>query len=299
MNVYENLEKATIEIKNRAKEAIKTEGYKGFISTKRASDLILPIHEAIKKDFIRFNIMEEQILPKLGERTGEMKIFGSQCSKRMDISILPKYINFKEEILDITDNKNKRKIDKYGKHVTENSLFVDIKSQFCSIGKNQGTLRTNFIGLNADIKERCPKTIIGNLTVLPIYEFDTEAMKEHKMRFSNNPINVEEYLIRFNKIQDTSSLNNSSITKFNKVALVLVDFSQKIPHIFTSHQELVKYGLVSSDFNMKYSYDNIKYTNFHESLINIYHNEHDIENIMKQESHKKPNRVPKKYKSKK
>ena len=298
MNTYENLEKAAIEIKNRAKKAITTEGYTGFMSSKKGSKLILPMHEAIKEDFVKLGIMEEQIYPKLGEHKGEMLVYGNQLSRRMDISIIPKYINLKEEIMDITDNKNKRKIDKYGKTVTENTLFVDIKSQFCSVGKNRKTLLTNFMGINADIKQRCPKAIIGNLTILPIYEFDTEAMKENKMKFLDKPINVEKALIEYNNLQNTSS-NSNGITTFNKVALVLVDFSQKIPYIFTSHQELVEHGLVSSDFNMKYSYDNIKYTNFHESLTNIYHNEHNIENIMKQETNKQPSRTPKKYKSKK
>lgn len=281
-SIYSNIQDAAIEIKREVEEAIKIGGYEKFNSLLRGSHYVMPIHEVVKLGFKNYGVKPELINPKLGERNGEVTIYGSRTSKKVDVVITPENIEKRPYVVNVSETRKNKRIDPYGIEYTENCICVDVKCPLVSIGKNSNTLFETFSGQTLDKKSRCPKIVIGNIVVIPLYEYDTEAMKNGEVKFSKKQTNIEKYLEQLNKLQRLSDYSDFLSTDLNdKVCLVVIDFSSDKPHVFKTHKELVESGIVSSNFPSEFSYDNINLSNFISSILNKYQNVHNIENIMK------------------
>ncbi len=114
---------------------------------------------------------------------------------------------------------------------------------------------------------RCPNMCLGEVYMIPVYEYDTKAARHNEVRFSARVGALEKYLFAFNAIAERNS-NQSDHYKYEKVCLLVVDFNREIPKIYSSDEELKSDGLISQDSTA--SIRNLTFTQFVPSLLEIY-----------------------------
>lgn len=118
-----------LRIKKMYEDAIVNGGRDGVHSLIRSKKLIDCIHEFIKHELVKQGVDTSKIIPPLGKTKPELTMAGFLKRKSQDISILgkpPKTEMIEEGVL--TGEK-----DKIGKDVMNNSISINIRSQFDSI----------------------------------------------------------------------------------------------------------------------------------------------------------------------
>ena len=154
------------------KELIETSIIEGGIKTKeamiRSSRPINFIHEAVKADFIRKGISPERIHSPLGSSNPELKLAGFIKQKHQDVCVTPEgYIPESETM---TEGIFREATDYYGKHYTERTISVNIRSQMSSLAKNFDTLYERTIAEAQNLHVRCQKMVLGEVYMIPVKE---------------------------------------------------------------------------------------------------------------------------------
>lgn len=228
---------------NKAKEALI-----------RSQKIINYIHEYIKRDFIDNGVNMNKIIPPLNFSNPELKIKGFLKSKNQDVSIVPslEYIDFAEA----------------GDPEAEKILTVNIRSQLSSLQKNIDTLYERTFAEALNLHLNFPKQCLGEVYLIPTHEYDDKAMLNNRVVFKSQS-KIESYIKMFQNINDRES-ENVDAYKYERVCLLVADFRQERPKLYSSTEELKRDGLVSEDFDIDMS--GLSINNFAKDLIQIYKN---------------------------
>lgn len=240
------LQKAVQEFKKLIEDSIRTGGTEGKTNLIRSSVPINLIHEAVKSELCRHGVKEEYIFPNIGESKGEMDMYGFLKKKAQDISVKPS----PKECLPKVEEVVLGKKDIYGKEFTEKTLSINVRSQLSSAAKNFDTLYERTFAESLNLHERCPSMVLGEVYMIAIREYDVSAADGKKVLFKplDNSIknHVEKYLNYFQLLNLRLS-SEMDKHKYEKVALLLVDFNPDIPKIYSSTNELIEDGLLAAD----------------------------------------------------
>jgi hypothetical protein len=256
----------------------KGNGLKAKESYIRSSKLINHIHELIKLGLILFDIDKEQIFPPVGEKTPEIQISGFLKQKNQDISVLPKNIKRERSRLTWGPMKYENIYDLYGFEYTSNCLVINVRSQISSLAKNADTLFERTFAEPLNLHLIYPELVLGEVYLIPLYEYDAESTKKNLIRFSTNQTNVKKYISFFSALNNRQSGNDfDQLYKYEAVALLIVDFSKDIPKIYNSTADLIADGIVEEDFPIELV--NISLNSFFTSILNEYSKRHNINNI--------------------
>lgn len=252
-------------IKYVIEEVIIELGSVGKTSLIRSQRLIKIIHELVKHELVMNDIKQDLIHPKINHTDGELKLYGFLKKKNQDICVLPEMVEPKMEVLNngliIGDE------DIYGEGYTEKILSINVRSQLSSIGKNIDTLYERTIAEALNLHVRCPKMVLGEIYLIPTYEYDEVLMKQKKIGFHKKPINIEMFINGFQSINNRSTTSSDNF-KYERVCLLIVDFSIETPKIYNSTDELIEDGLLPSD--TKFKYEGLGYDTFIKDLLSIY-----------------------------
>lgn len=201
----------------------------------RSQKIINYIHDYAKHELITNGINGDLILPPLWKSKPEAKIQWFLKKKNQDITYIPKDVNLKEKI----------KVEK--------CLTVNVRSQLSSMQKNIDTLyeRTFAEALNLHLEH--PQMCLWEVYMIPAYEYDDKAMTKNKVEFKAVS-KIEKYLEMFYAIADRNTTKWDEY-KYERVALIIVDFKRKTPKIYLSIEELIKDWLI--DKNTKITNDMI------------------------------------------
>lgn len=265
-----------ITFKRKIEEAILTGGVNGKQSIIRSSELINLIHDAVKNEFIIKGVNPENIFPPFNETKPELKMAGFLKQKDQDICVVPSVLQMQPTIINWGPLAFENKKDPYGANYSENTLVVNVRSQMSSLEKNSDTLFERTVAEALNLHMKYPKIVLGEVYLIPVYEYNDEMVKNHKVGFKNRQTNIEKYISFFN------SINGRKIGEddyaYERCALLIVDFSEDIPHLFKDSYELKKAGLISSNFNIEYA--SLNFHDFAEDILNVYAERFDLSNIL-------------------
>jgi hypothetical protein len=218
---------------------------------------------------MRNGVNLECLNPALGRSNGELSLSGFFKKKNQDICVVPNDVEAKKEILNFQGILYGQE-DKYGLNFTEKTLSINIRSQLSSSAKNFDTLyeRTSAEALNLHL--RCPKMVLGELYMIAVNEYDSSAADKKQIKYKNIKgvaNHIEKYLLSFSAVSGRKSTENDYF-KYERVCLLIVDFSQKVPKIYNTQEELKQDNLLP--VNSIASIKNLSFPNFISNLLDIY-----------------------------
>lgn len=266
------------EIKQLFENAILNDGLGGKTSLIRSQKLINILHEAVKGSLISNNVRSDNILPPLGQSKPELKIAGFLKKKDQDICVVPDGINKEKRLIDWGPLKAENQVDNLGSEYAENTLVINVRSQLSSLAKNTDTLfeRTFAEALNLHIIY--PKMVLGEVYLIPVYEYNDTSMISNKIEFKNNSTNLEKYISFFTSLNRRKDHTDSNeVFKYERCALIIVDFSKTPCKIYTNTEELKVDNLVSKDFSLELH--DISFDHCISDLLTVYSQRFNIDQI--------------------
>jgi hypothetical protein len=228
------------------------DGHKAKEALIRSQRIINLIHEFIKKEFERCGVPAQMIYPPIGHSSPEIKIKGFLKSKNQDVAIIP---TAQLVTLNNTISPAVAKV-----------LSVNIRSQLSSLSKNIDTLYERTFAEALNLHLSYPKQCLGEVYLIPTHEYDDKTMVKNKILFKKVS-KIEDYIRMFHAINGRRATNKDAY-KYERVCLLITDFRQKIPKLYSSIEELKKDGLVP--INTDVSLENLTIENFTEDLLSIY-----------------------------
>lgn len=278
-----NFQDAVNEFKRLLEKAITTgcndgkdcgDGLKAKESLIRSSKLINLIHEAVKNDLIAEGIQRNRIFPPAGALKPELKIAGFLKQKNQDVCVVPLNIRKQSIIIDWGPLATERITDPYGKKFCEASLVINVRSQVSSLTKNADTLFERTFAEPMNLHLIYPQMVLGDVYLIPVHEYDETVMKNNQIAFKSNKTNVLKYISFFSAISDRAS-GNDDLHKYERCALLVIDFNRDIPKIYTTTSELIKDGIVPRTCTIDFR--KISVDNFAKDIIQIYNDRFDVD----------------------
>lgn len=270
--------KQIVEMKKKLEDVIIESGNEGKTKLIRSSNLINLIHEAVKESLYRNNVYEENICPAIGNSKKELKIAGFLKLKNQDVCVIPKGIQKKERKIEWGPLAAEKTKDPNGIEFSEKSLVINVRSQLSSIAKNTDTLFERTFAEALNLHMTYPNIVLGEVFLIPVYEYDNDAMKEKKIVFKTRKTNIEKYISFFNAINDRKK-DDDDLYKYERCTLIIVDFNRDIPKIYNTTEELKKDGVISKDFPI--FFEGLNFNSFIPDLLKEYSNRFDIKLIVK------------------
>ncbi|OGU94325.1 MAG: hypothetical protein A2475_00095 [Ignavibacteria bacterium RIFOXYC2_FULL_35_21] len=263
------LQTALNEIKRSVENAIKSTGTEGKNNLIRSQKPIKLLHEVIKTELIRNKVNPDLLNPSLGKSYGEMSLAGFFKKKDQDVCVSPNDVKAKMEILKFQGILYGQE-DEFGFDLTQQSLSINIRSQLSSSAKNFDTLYERTFAEALNLHLRCPKMVLGEFYMIAVNEYDSAGANKKEIKFRNIKgisKHIEKYLLSF------AAVNNRQLIaadhyKYERVCLLIVDFSQKVPKVYNTDAELKADNLLPD--NSIASITNLNFPSFVPDLLKIY-----------------------------
>ena len=227
------------------------------------------LHDAVKSAFIEQGVNSAYICPPLGQHQGELKVYGFIKAKDQDVCIIPNNVRGHPTKLSF-DGILRGEIDPLGFDFTEKVLSVNVRSQLSSVSKNFDTLYERTFAEPLNLHIRCPKMVLGEVYMIPVYEYDDDAAKHNFVQFKPNPRvrkHIEKYISSFSAVNQRPSTDGLDF-KYERACLVIVDFSRDTPYIYGNDADLIRDGLLTP--NSGVSIENLKFDTLAQTLLEIY-----------------------------
>lgn len=260
-----SIQEAVNSIKRVMEQTITELGEDGKTSLIRSQKPIKMIHEAVKTSFIADGVNRTLIKPSLGNSAGELRIAGFLKKKDQDICLLPNNATSTSELL--TDGLLAGETDNYGFDFTEKILSVNVRSQLSSLANNIDTLYERTFAEAMNLHMRCKNMVLGEVYMIPVYEYDKHQAQINNVAWIGNQSPIEKYLKAFSAINNRTLITSDEY-KYEKVCLLIVDFSQAIPKIYNNDAELKADKLIPQ--NSIASINDLSFTNFTGNLLDAY-----------------------------
>ena len=263
------LEKALNTIKISIEEAITKSGTTGKNNLIRTQKPIKLLHDVVKAELIKNGVNKDNIAPPYGESHGELPLAGYFKRKNQDICIIPKNVKTKEEILNFSGILKGKK-DNYGKEFTEKCLSINVRSQLSSSAKNFDTLYERTFAEALNLHLRCPKMVLGEFYMIAVREYDSNKANRKIVEYRKAKIvhkHIAEYLLSFDAINNRKSIDDNHFT-YEKICLLIVDFSFDKPKIYNTDSDLKKDNLLKEESFA--SIKNLNFNSFVKDLLKVY-----------------------------
>ena len=122
-----------------------------------------------------------------------------------------------------------------------------------------------------NLRLRLPRLVMGEVYLLPVVEYDDQAMKQNCIEWKNGHTPVRKFINTLMGITHRDNTANE-IYKYERSALILVDIRQSPPQIFLTLEELKKAGYLSSDFEA--NFDLLSPKNFASDIVSSHRQRH-------------------------
>lgn len=272
------MQKCVCLMKKMMEETIRTSSFSGktYVDGQAAKEalirsqvLINHLHECLKEQLLGLRVSPLRICPPVGHQKPEMKIVGFFKQKDQDVCVLPQNLRPYPGAVDWGPLQYERRIvDRYGKDYSEATIVINVRSQLSSIAKNTDTLFERTLAEAVNLHMRYPRMVLGEVYLIPVFEYDEQRMKINEVSFVGRSVNLEKYVSFFSAINRRMNEQDGSY-KYERVTLLIVDFSQQTPRIFNQTSELKKAWLVSQNFPLELS--ELSFNHFLQDLIESHH----------------------------
>jgi len=145
-------------------------------------------------------------------------------------------------------------------------LSVNVRSQLSSVAKNFDTLYERTFAEALNFHLRLPNMVLGEVYMIIAKEYDSDAAANNTVAFKNSE-HIEKYILAFQALNNRLNIADP-LFKYERVALLIVDFSQQTPKLYNTTQELLDDNLipVGSLANI----DDLSFNGFVNDLLQIY-----------------------------
>lgn len=269
------IDQALLEFKKIFENAILTGGTKGKQSMIRSSQLINLIHDAVKYELQQCGVHPMQIYPHFGMTTPEVKLAGFLKQKDQDICVLPRGVTQRPVRIDWGPMAFQGKTDAYGPAYASQILVINVRSQMSSLAKNADTLFERTYAEAQNLHMRYPEMVLGDVYLIPIREYDDGAVSQNRVAFKPAFTDVEKYISFFHAIHNRKQ--DEEPYKYERCALLAVDFSQKEPYLFRSSEELRNAGIISRNFSIEYG--ELGFDTFAKDILGVYAERFPVQNL--------------------
>ncbi len=282
------IDKQLKKFKNLIDQAILKDGTEGKNKMIRSSRPINLIHDAVKKELIKQKVEPTLICPRLGECGPEIRVAGHIKKKDQDVCVMPRNIEKEEVRIDWGPLAYLSDEDEYGYKYSNNILVINVRSQISSLAKNFDTLFERTIAEAQNLHVRYPDMVLGEVYLIPAYEYDDKVAKEKKIGFKKKQVKLEKYISFFSAINgrtlstkeglegELENIQNAYL--YERCALLIVDFRKKQPKLYTSSAELKRDGLISDKFPIEYA--DLGFESFAKDIVAVYTERFDKHNII-------------------
>jgi hypothetical protein len=255
-------------------------GKNNLIKTQKPIKLI---HNVVKTAFLNIGIHPSLINPELRRlrkianpparisnrpivlRDKELPLAGYLKTKNQDVSIIPSNIHINEEVLNFPTYLNGF-TDRFGSAFTESVLSINVRSQLSSVAKNFDTLYERTFAEALNFHLRLPQMVLGEVYMIIAKEYDSDEAAKNIVAFKNSE-HIEKFILAFQALNNRIDITDP-LYKYERIALLIVDFSKAVPKLYNTTQELKNDGLIpnASIANI----DSLSFNNFVNDLIQIY-----------------------------
>lgn len=266
---YMSIQQAVGRFKRIIEDAIRENGVEGKNNLIRTQIPINLLHDAAKASLIEAGVNPESICPSYNTHVGEKKLAGFFKCKDQDICVLPNNLRPQPEILEF-EGILKGERDLVGQQYTEAILSINVRSQLSSVAKNFDTLYERTFAEALNLHLRCPNMVLGEFYMIPVFEYDDKAAENNEVAFKMNPNvskHIQKYIYSFNAVNNRSTTQGEEY-KYERVCLLIVDFSRETPYIYNTDEELRRDGLLPADSTA--SIANLNFPSFISTLLSIY-----------------------------
>jgi hypothetical protein len=263
------LQEALNEIKETIETAITTGGTTGKNNLIRSQKPIKLLHEVVKSELVKNKVNAELIRPKLEQSKGELSLSGFFKTKNQDICVVPNNIEPQNEILNFQGILY-GKTDKYGLNYTQNSLSINVRSQLSSSAKNFDTLYERTFAEALNLHLRCPEMVLGEFYMIAVNEYNSNFANKNQVKYRDLKgieKHIEKYLLSFGAVNNRNTTKGDHF-KYERVCLLIVDFSKPTPKFYNTDEELKKDNLLPA--NTIASIKTLSFDNFIADLLKIY-----------------------------
>jgi hypothetical protein len=227
---------------NKAKEALI-----------RSQKIISYIHESVKGDLVLNGVNALKIYPPVQSSSPELKIKGFLKSKNQDIAVVPS-----NQLIQHAKNGTSSEVEKI--------LSINIRSQLSSLNKNIDTLFERTFAEALNLHLLYPRQCLGEVYLIPTHEYDDKAMIQNRVVFKK-VTKIEDYIKKFQSINNRLDITKDEY-KYERVCLLIVDFRQSPPKVYSTVDELKNDALVDVDSAVDLS--GLSMDTFVSDLLSIY-----------------------------
>jgi hypothetical protein len=144
---------------------------------------------------------------------------------------------------------------------------INVRSQLSSIEKNYDTLFERLFAEALNLHNRFPYLVLGYIYLLPKVGYDDKAAKNREVRLVES-YDMEKYILSFLSITNRQSPNDVP-WKYERVALLIVDFEQDPPVVMDSMKTFLKEGLIKENFAKLFTFEPLSIQNFFDEIYKI------------------------------
>ena len=267
-----NLIEAIEMIKSSVEDVVRFSGSDGKKSLITSQQLINLLHEVVKKSLVDIgNVNPQLIKPPIGQSKGEIKLFGFLKDKKQDVCVFPNNKYPVEEAINFDGLFNTGVKEPYGELFSEHILSINLRSQLSSLSANIDTMFERTYAEPLNLHRRLPKMVLGEVYLLSLRELNKKKVAQNEVEYLPITNSVKKYLERY--IKGFSALNMregqaDDLFKYERVALVIVDFSKSPIKIYNNTAELIEDDLLPE--NSDASMEDLSFNGFTERLIQVY-----------------------------
>lgn len=266
MTANVQLTNCLVQIKQRFEDAITTGGRSKVHSLIRSHGIIEILHEYIKNSLVACGVSARKVYPPVGSSSPEVQMIGFLKKKKQDITVLPSHPRrslVQEGVLVGLE-------DTVSREIMDRSITINVRSQLSSLGKNFDTLYERTFAEALNLHLRAPNLIMGEVYLVPLVGYDPDAMSRRRVRFHESlPF---KYIPAFGILNGRSP--NQDAYKYERLALMIVDFRDDPPTIIDTLSPFVQNGSVSRQRALQFSLASMSVTDFAPDILEIYRSRH-------------------------
>ena len=258
-------------IKRMVENAIREDGAKGKKSLITSQKHINILHEVVKYSLVANGVNPDLIKPPLGKSSGEITLAGFLKFKKQDVCAFPNSLVQTEEPIDFNGLFNAGTREPFGELFTEHILAINLRSQLSSLKNNIDTMFERTYAEPLNLHRRLPKMVLGEVYLISLRELNSAEVANKNVVYkpftASNAGYLERYVNGFSALNMRSSQRDDDF-KYERVALVIADFSQNPVKIYNTTEELMENNLLPEGSTA--SMTNLNYHGFVEHLLSVY-----------------------------
>jgi hypothetical protein len=270
MNISSKMDSTIQVVKRVVEDAILQGGAKGKSAVITSSQTINLLHEAVKDELVALGVNADLIHPPLQASKPEVQIAGFLKFKTQDVCVFPNNMSPLAERITY-QGLHTGKNDPYGELFSSQILSINLRSQLSSLAKNIDTMFERTYAEPLNLHRRFPNMVLGEVYLISARELDSNEVAAKRVAYKPITANTQTALQAY--IHGFSALNGrrdagDDYFKYERVALLVVDFSQTPARIYENVADLIADGFLPPSTTC--SLQGMSYSGFVSDLLAIY-----------------------------